>query len=113
MVQVVTERVVINNLPGPCRKVVGITGVKDKSEMPSEYVNTTPRFERNAVDRDGVMIKNNKGIYQSLRIGEVVTESDFQSILATMKSAAARLAGIKRDRRELAASWAGAETFCL
>jgi len=112
VILIITDRVVVSHLSGPCRKVANFLGVKATAELPREYLGSFPRIElgnSTAV----ITVYDKGGDYFVLRVGDEVTETVFQTLLTSMRSASDRLERINRDRRELAAVWSGEEIFYL
>lgn len=91
----------------PSRKIISIEGVLKREELPSAYfLGDGPRIyktEMGYIDLpSGYLVQN-----------EVYNEDQFQSHLAKIREAGARLHEINSKIRELKKTWKGEETFLI
>lgn len=108
MIKIETEKVISTKFTGPGRKILGMEALGWDS-LPHEYKNGYPRcyFESEVLNASG----GNCGSY--LRIGDVLTEKNFQKALDLLHECGKRLKKINEENQKLAETWQGTETFII
>jgi hypothetical protein len=109
MIKIVTEKTIILGRRGPCRKIVSVT-MLTKDELPVEYLSGDKYvYLSSGGPQQVVSAPSHKG----RRVGEIIREEDFQSFLQHVRECGEVLRQINHERRELAKSWQGKETFIV
>jgi len=110
-IKIKTEKVVLRGVA--YRKVIEISGVLPKSELPDEYIAGRDHSGENPCifAHDGAIIVFSCAGH--LYTGHSYPEADFQRSITAIKAAGNRLHEINKKTRATTQTWNGEETFII
>jgi len=110
-IKIKTEKIVLRGVA--YRKVIEMSGVLPKGELPEEYIvgrNHSGEKPRIFAQGDAIIVCSYAG---SLFVGRAYLEADFQQSLAAIKAAGDHLHDINIRIKHLQQEWKGEETFII
>lgn len=96
----------------PYRRILSITGMLRKEELPQKYLDGSPKFYLRTGDA-GVDYVWFDTCIPDLKVGGVVSEPSFQGMVEYMCKAARRLYQVNQQIRELERTWQGCEVVVV
>lgn len=112
MIKIRAEKIVKDGIA--CRKIINISGVLSKEDLPVDYVNGPYFTTLGNSSRPAIDFRNQTDeSIESIWVGGTIEENEFQKTLKAIGEYGDRLHEINQKIAELKKTWNGTETFCF